>query len=445
MKPRIHPGVAGAIGNVLEWYDFGLYGLLAPVLAKVFFPARSGWVGLLAVYGGFAAGFAMRPLGAWVLGAWGDRRGRKVLLTASVALMGIATVAVGVLPSYAAFGVWAPALLIATRLFQGFSVGGEFVGSVTYLVESATPQRRGWAGSIANLGSTGGMLLAAGAAALVATWARPGQLVAWVWRMPFLAGGVLALAAFLLRRRLPDIGPAPQSGRDEQPPLTAALRDAPRTMLLVTLFCSGYGIVDYLTMVYLPTFAHGFGQLSQALVLRVNTAGQALALLVVPLAGWLSDWALRRRTLLAAAFICEALAAWSLFALAGSGSGGFWTAQLLFAAMLAVIMGAGPAMLAEQFPAAYRVTGHAVAFNVGIGMAGGTAPLVAVAFIHASGTAMAAAVYLGFAAVLAAGSILLLPDRSREPLLEAQRLDWIQPGGLLGGIEAEENPDASGK
>ncbi|MGH9484972.1 MAG: MFS transporter, partial [Terriglobales bacterium] len=333
-----------------------------------------------------------------------------------IVMMGAATVAMGVLPTYAAIGIWAPVLLIAVRLFQGFSVGGEFVGSVTYLVETAAPQQRGWAGSIANLGSTGGMLLAAGVAALATTWAGPALLASWAWRIPFLAGGVLAVAGFLLRRGLPEFVPRVEAA--SAAPLRQALRQAPRTMLLVTLFSSGYGIADYLTMVYLPAYAHSFGHLSQAFVLRVNTGGQALALLLVPLAGWLSDWALRRRSMLALALTLEAVVGWSAFALARQSGSGFWLAQLLFAGLLAVVMGAAPAMLAEQFPPGFRVSGHGVAFNVGIGVAGGTAPLIAVALVHAAGTPMAAAAYLIFAALLAAAAVLLLPDRSREPLPE---------------------------
>lgn len=410
--------LAGAIGNILEWYDFGLYGLLAPVLARLFFPGQNHLAGLLDVYGGFAAGFAMRPLGAWVLGRVGDRIGRRYLLVLSVTLMGAATVAIGVLPTYAAIGVWAPLLLIAIRLFQGFSVGGEFVGSVTYLVETAPGHRRGLAGSVANIGSTLGMLFGAGAAALAAYGAGT-HLADGAWRVPFLAGGVLALAAFWLRRQLPepDAAPAAQVSAGASQPLRQALREAPRLMLLITLFTSGYGIADYLTMVFLPTFAHTFGHVTEAQVLRINTAGQALALGIVPLAGWLSDFALRRRWLLALAFAIVAAFAWEGFALAWRAApGGLWLAQLGFAALFAVMMGAAPAMLAEQFPPAYRVTGHAVAFNIGIGMAGGTAPLVAVALIRTTARPLAVAGYLIFAAVLALCAVLLLPDHSREPL-----------------------------
>ncbi len=410
--------LAGAVGNILEWYDFGLYGLLAPVLARQFFPTQSHVAGLLEVYGGFAAGFAMRPVGAAVLGRWGDRIGRRYLLAMSVALMGAATVAIGALPTYAVIGIWAPVLLMLVRLFQGFSVGGEFVGSVTYLVEAAPPGRRGLTGSVANIGSTVGMLLGAGAAAITVASAGPPRLDSWGWRLPFLAGGVLALAGYRLRRRLPETAPAVAGPRESrQTPLRQALREAPRLMLLMTLFTSGYGVADYLTMVFLPTFAHTWGRFTEVEVLRINTVGQAVALLVVPVAGWLSDRWLRRRTLLALAFAAVAGFAWEGFSLARQGgSGGLWLAQIGFAGLFALMMGAAPAMLAEQFPPGYRVTGHAVAFNVGIGMAGGTAPLVALALIRATADPMMAAAYLLGAALLAAATVLLLPDRSRQPL-----------------------------
>lgn len=411
--------LAGGIGNLIEWYDFGLYGLLAPILATLFFPGHNRMVQLLGVYGGFAAGFAMRPIGAVVLGSLGDRVGRRFVLVLSVALMGISTVVVGVLPPYAVLGLWAPALLIATRLFQGFSVGGEFVGSVTYLVESA-PRRRGLTGSLANVGSTAGMLLAAAAAALAVGWSGSLLPPTWAWRIPFLFGGVLAFAGYLLRRHLPEYRPSLTTppGRLIQP-LRLAMREAPRTLLAAVLFTSGYGIVNYLAMVFLPTYAREFGHMAEAATLRINTAGQLLALFLVPLAGWFSDRVLRRRTLLLLAFLAVAAGSWHAFALVQDGGvRGFWMAQLGLAGLLAVMMGAGPAMLAEQFAPGYRVSAHAVAFNIGIGMAGGTAPLAAVALIRTTNDTMAPAAYLFIAAILAAAGVLLLRDRSRGPMEE---------------------------
>ena len=411
---------AGMIGNVLEWYDFGLYGLLAPVLASAFYPGHNHMAALLGVYGGFAAGFAMRPIGAVVLGRLGDQVGRRFVLVLSVALMGAATVAVGVLPGYAALGLWAPIGLAATRLFQGFSVGGEYVGSVTYLVEAAPPGRRGLAGSVANLGATVGMLLAAAAAALASGWASSAlaidALPHWAWRVPFLLGGALAFAGYWLRRHLPESGEA-FAPPDGTAPLLQALRESPRTMLWALLLTSGYGIVNYLAMVFLPTFAHEFGHVLVSDALRINTAGQALAFAVVPLSGWLSDVRWRRRAMVAAAFLGVAAVAWISFAWAGRGGlSGLWAAQLLLAGLLAVVMGAAPAFLAEQFPPAYRVSAHAVVFNIGIGIAGGTAPLVAVALIAATANPMAAAYYLIFGALLAAAGTLALHDHSRDAL-----------------------------
>lgn len=433
--------LAGAIGNIVEWYDFGLYGLLAPVLASLFFPSHDRFAALLGVYGGFAVGFAVRPLGAIVLGRVGDRQGRQFVLVLSVVLMGVATVAVGVLPSYRAIGIWAPVLLIAIRLFQGFSVGGEFVGSVTYLVEAAAVNRRGIAGSVANVGATIGMLLAAGAAALAESHAG----AAWLWRVPFFFGGALAFAGYLLRRHMPKDAdelivadefsaaadqPGTQSrfaaksssggskaGLAARWPALGAFRHAPRTMIVALVFTCGYGVSNYLIMVFLPTFAHEFAHIGVDAALQINTAGQAVALFVAPLAGWATDRWLRRRTLLALAFAAQAALAWECFRwTASAGLAGLWAAQLLLAALLATVMGAAPAMLAEQFPRGFRVSAHAFVLNTGIGIAGGTAPMVAVELIHVTSAPIAPAVYLATACLASAAAALLLADHSRKPM-----------------------------
>lgn len=422
--------LAAAIGNTVEWYDFGLYGLLAPVLATHFFPSGDRIAALLGVYGGFAVGFAVRPIGAIVLGRVGDRRGRQFVLVLSVVLMGAATLAMGLLPSYAAIGIWATVLLILVRLFQGFSVGGEFVGSVTYLVENADPRQRGLSGSVANIGATVGMLLAAGAAALTETFAAASP---HLWRVPFFFGAVLSFVAYWLRRHLPpeteeqaeeraaDL-PAP----DEQGliarlsarwPTVLAFRDAPKTMFLGLLFTFGYGIANYLIMVFLPTFGREFAGVDEARALQINTVGQALVLGVVPLAGWISDRWIRRRTILVGVFLLQAVASWELFTLVRrTGTPGLWAAQLVLAALLAVVMGTAPAMLAEQFRSGYRVSGHAFVLNVGIGFGGGTSPLIAVALIHATGWTLAPAVYLACGCLLSAVVLLGLVDYSREEL-----------------------------
>lgn len=188
-------------------------------------------------------------------------------------------------------------------------------------------------------------------------------------------------------------------------------------MIFALIFCCGYGISNYVIMVFLPTFAHEFAGIADAAALKINTAGQALALLIAPLAGWVSDRWLRRRMLVALAFAAQAGVAWECFRWAAHAeTAGLWAAQLLLAGLLAAVMGAAPAMLAEQFERGYRVSAHAFALNVGVGIAGGTAPMVSVALIGATHSRMAPAVYLSFACLASALAALLLAERSREAL-----------------------------
>ena len=159
--------IVGVIGNIMEWYDFALYGYFAPVLANLFFPSKDPAVSLIATFGVFATGFLMRPVGAAIFGHFGDRMGRRKALSASVLLMAIATASMGLLPTYAQIGVTATVLLTLLRLLQGISAGGEFTGSISFLVEHAPPSRRGFIGSWTTFSGVGGMLLGSGTGALV--------------------------------------------------------------------------------------------------------------------------------------------------------------------------------------------------------------------------------------------------------------------------------------
>lgn len=411
---------AGMIGNVLEWYDFGLYGYLAPVIGAMFFPSGNQVASLLGAYGGFAIGFAVRPLGGAVLGHLGDRIGRQSVLVISVVLMGIATTAVAFLPTYAQIGIWAPILLLLTRLFQGFSVGGEFTGSVSYLVETAPKERRGFAGSVANVGSTGGYLLAAGLAAAAVTFATHHPAYHWVWRLPFLVGGLIAVLAYWVRSRLTETGyepEQPEPGEKAELPLKQAFTRSPRTMVLAMLFTWGYGVADYLTLVFLPTFASKFGDIDNGSALTINTVAEGVAIVVIPLTGWLTDRAIRRRSMLMLAFGLIFVSSMGFFALAaGTDLNDFILAQFGFAVFLGMIMGTAPAMLAEMFRSEYRLSGYSLAFNVGLGLGGGTAPLIATALIGATGYKLAGAAYLMLGCLLAIVALLLTRDRSREPL-----------------------------
>jgi MHS family proline/betaine transporter-like MFS transporter len=193
--------LAGAIGNVLEWYDFALYGYFAPVFSVLFFPSSDPSSSLMAAFGVFAIGFLARPLGALLFGYLGDTRGRREALAWSIILMALPTCLVGLLPTYAQIGIAAPIALMALRFLQGLSVGGEFTGSVTFLVEHAAPHERGYIGSWAGFSAQIGALLGSSVGTLAATNLTQESLHAWGWRVPFIAGSVIAVAGWSRSRR----------------------------------------------------------------------------------------------------------------------------------------------------------------------------------------------------------------------------------------------------
>src|SRR5262245_28036875 len=194
--------LAGLIGNVLEWFDFAVYGYFATAIGRQFFPQSSAGAQQLLAFAVFALGFCARPIGSVVLGRVGDRIGRRALLTLSIALMGGSTLLIGLLPTYASIGVAAPLLLVAMRLIQGFSVGGEFTGSMVYTTERSAPSRRGLVASCTMAGTTIGFILGSASAWLVNATLSPDQVVAWGWRLPFIGSVVFCIGGWFLRRGL---------------------------------------------------------------------------------------------------------------------------------------------------------------------------------------------------------------------------------------------------
>lgn len=410
--------IAGTIGNVMEWYDFALYGFFAPVISGLFFPNESTLVGLIATFGIFAAGFVMRPLGGLIFGFIGDRFGRSVVLVLSTIMMGSATFGLGLLPTHAQAGAWGPVLLVVVRLVQGLSVGGEFSGSVTYMVETSPLHKRGISGSWANVGSMIGTLMGSGLAALMESLLDHSALVGWGWRLPFLAGGVLAVVAYFLTRRLPK---TPHMSHHEEQhredsPLKEILHRNRRETFLAVLFASGYGILFYLPLVYLPTYAHSIGGMENSRALWINSLGLLLTIPLIPLSGWLSDHFWRRRTMIVVLNVVVAILAIPLFALSRLDYLGLGVGQLIFVALVAVPMGTAPALMVELFPVSDRLTGYSLAYNLGLGVAGGTAPMIATWLISASGQALAPGAYLTLATLLSATAVYFMQDRSREPL-----------------------------
>jgi MHS family proline/betaine transporter-like MFS transporter len=417
-----HRIMAGFIGNVVEWYDFALYGYLAGIIAPLFFPAEDPAAGLIATYGVFAAGFVMRPIGAALFGWFGDRYGRARTMQISVSLMALPTLLLGLLPTHAQIGIFAPVLLVLVRLFQGLSVGGEFSSSATYLVETAPPGRRGVTGSWANIGSMTGSLLGVGAAALVTNMLDPQSVSAWGWRIPFLGGAVLGMTAILIRRNLHRSARFEEhhAQREDTSPLLEAFTTNRRETLLALLFAAAYGTCFYLAFVYLPEWLSGQRLMERRTALSINTLMTLLVIPLMPLLAVVGDRWIPRRTWIGIALVALAAVAWPLYDLmlvtGGSRTSVILGHALIFA-LLAVPLGSGPAFFVELFPERDRLSGYSVAFNIGLGVFGGLTPMIATALIHTTGQALSPAYYMTAAALLAVFALWRSPDRSRSPLL----------------------------
>lgn len=410
---------AGVIGNIMEWYDFALYGYMASILSTLFFPSDNKVASLLATYGVFAAGFVMRPLGSAVFGWLGDKIGRSKVMFISVAMMALPTFILGALPTYATAGIVAPVLLVLVRLIQGLSVGGEFSSSVTYLVETAPEGQRGLSGSWANVGSMAGMLLGSGLATLTTNLLASPQVHDWGWRLPFLFGGVLGITAIWLRSHLPRSSHFQQHDdeRDDTSPLKEAFTENLHETLQAVLFASAYGALFYISLVYLPNWLKEYADFPLENAMSWNTAATALLLLLVPLAGWISDRWLRRTHFVALALLGFAIVSYPFMSwLTIGATAPVAIVQLVLGILIAVLCGVAPSLFVELFPTKDRLSGYSVAYNIGLGVVGGTTPMVATWLISVTGSRLAPAWFMIVVAAIGIVALLWMKDRSREPL-----------------------------
>ena len=410
--------LAGVIGNIIEWYDFALFGYFAPIISTLFFPHENELVSLLETYGVFAAGFVMRPIGAVVFGYIGDRIGRRTELFFSVILMAIPTLMLGMLPTYEQIGIAASIALIILRLIQGLSVGGEYTGSVTYVAETAPQNHRGLTTSFASFGSILGMLLGLGIVTLMTYLLSESSLQNWGWRLPFLLGGVLGFVGFYIRRNLPVDEIFLEHHLDSKITFLDALKQNLVPIIQATIYYSGYGVLFYIPLIYLPTYLTRFADVTLSHALLINTVAIAALMVVIPLMGWLSDRTLRRKSWLLIGMISLTLFSYPAFVLLHQENMlGIWIAQIGLALLIGILSGSSPAMMVELFPSETRLTAYSISLNLGIGIVGGTSPLIATWLIEVSGNFYAPAFYLLGAGLLGAIAIGFMSDRSREPLI----------------------------
>jgi MFS transporter, MHS family, proline/betaine transporter len=414
--------VAGAIGNLLEWYDFGLIAYFATVIAsQIMPPQKDRLVALVDTFGVFAAGFLVRPLGGVLFGYVGDRWGRKRALELSVLLMAVSTTLIGLLPPYASIGLAAPLLLTLMRLLQGLSVGGEYVGSMSFLSEHAAPTRRAFFGSWSSFSVVLGSLLGSGTAALLTGLLSEDQLRAWGWRVPFLSGVLIGLVGMWLRLGIaesPSFRHAQKTGKLTNNPLAETVRKDLGPIAITFGLSALLGVGYYLPFIWLPTWLSQINRppLDENRALTANTIALAALLILTPLAALVADRVGRRPMILGTA-LGYVLLSYPLFLLMSGGTFvGALLAGLVFASCNSFFSGCMAATLVELFPTRTRYTGMALAYNVGMALLGGTAPLAATALIQQTDDVLAPAYYLIGAAALTGTAGLFVKSRHGQPL-----------------------------
>jgi MHS family proline/betaine transporter-like MFS transporter len=401
---------AGVIGNLLEWYDFAIYGFFATQIGATFFPAGDKVAQVLAAFGIFAIGYVMRPLGGVVTGYIGDHLGRRAALTFSVAAMAIPTFLVGVLPGYQTLGVMAPVLLTVLRVIQGLSVGGEYTTAMVFLVERAPPGRRGLIGAVCSCGASAGILLGSATGAALAAMVSAEALSEWAWRLPFILGLFVGLAGFALRRGIEE---APVN-TDGQPTLLTTVRGELPLLLRLVGLSVFLAVGFYLMFLYVVTWLQTADGIAPKHALEINTLSILALMPTCLFTGWVSDRIGRRMTMLIA-MAGAILGSLPLFWLLHHQSNAMILAgQFGFVLIVGLYAGALPAALVEAAPHRGRCTVVAIGYNIPLGIIGGLTPMAATWLVARTGDDLSPAYMLIAAAVVSTVALLFMQETFRQ-------------------------------
>lgn len=408
---------AAALGNAMEWFDFGVYGYLATTIGDEFFQGQGG--PLLKSFGVFALSFLARPLGSIFFGPMGDRVGRSKVLVITILLMAAGTTAVGVLPTAEMIGLWAPALLIVSRLVQGFSTGGEYGGAATYIVESAPDKTRGFVSSFLEFGTLGGYCLGAGLVAVMMAVLSDSAMHSWGWRVPFLCGAPLGLIGLYLRLKLEDSAAftsAVEKGETARAPLREIITEHTRRLAkcfgLVILLNVSY----YTVLTYLPSYLEDFLDYSETGSTAMLVGVYVGMIIVIAFVGRLSDRIGRKPVIMASA-IGMIVLAWPAFWLLHQHTIGTTIGGLAILGFVVVLLsGTMPSTLPAIFPTRIRYGGFAISYNLSTAAIGGTAPFVVTGLIDLTGNTYMPAFYLMLAAAIGLVTLTTIEETAGRPL-----------------------------
>ncbi|MCX7338007.1 MAG: MFS transporter [Alphaproteobacteria bacterium] len=410
------------IGNALEWYDFVIYGYFSVIIGKLFFPSADPIAQLVATLGVFWVGFIARPLGAILFGHIGDKVSRKAALTISIYVMAIPTALIGCLPTYEYIGAWGGFLLMILRVFQGLAIGGEFTGSMVFMVEHAPAEKRGLAGSWATCSLVIGVIIGSAVATIFTTLLTQEQLELWGWRVPFILSIFGSLIGTYMRKNLSDpvaYIDAKRKRKAQSTPLKDLILCHKSKLLLVVLVDFLTAVGFFMLVIFLTTYFKTFLHLSDRRSLFINTVNMLVFCLVIPIGGWLSD-KYGRRALLAYPCLGFMVLSYPLFGLIQHGSYGALMAQMIMVIMMGLFFGTIPATLSEIFPTQVRFSGLSVAHNISMAVFGGGIPLIATKLIHFTGDLASPAYLLIVAAALSLLSVPFLSGGKKEEFSELE-------------------------
>ncbi|MFB6845134.1 glycine betaine/L-proline transporter ProP [Streptomyces sp. NPDC056373] len=412
---------AAALGNAMEWFDFGVYSYIAVTLGKVFFPSGNPTAQLLSTFGAFAAAFLVRPLGGMIFGPLGDRVGRQKVLALTMIMMAAGTFAIGLIPSYATIGVGAPILLLVARLVQGFSTGGEYAGASTFIAEYAPDKRRGFLGSWLEFGTLAGYIGGAGLVTIMTALLSADDLTSWGWRIPFLVAGPMGIIGLYLRLRLeetPAFAAEAEKAENNRPktPLREMVTGQWRALLLCVGLVLVFNVTDYMLLSYMPSYLTGQLHYDETHGLLVVLGVMAVMMIAQPFVGALTDRVGRRPVI---ATGCAGFLLLSVPALLLIRQGSLLAVALGMGAlgMLLVCFTASmPSALPALFPTKVRYGSLSIGFNVSVSLFGGTTPLVVTALIGATGNMMMPAYYMMAAAVIGGFAVWRMAESAGRPL-----------------------------
>lgn len=393
--------VLSSFGGALEFYDFIIFVFFAKILSQLFFPAQDSVISLMATFGLFAVGYLMRPLGGILFGHLGDKLGRKKTFVATVILMAIPTFLMGFLPTYQQVGILAPILLIALRMLQGLSVGGEVPGAIVFVTETVPSQHRGLACAVIFFGLNMGLVFGSLLASLFTTWFTQEQLMTWGWRIPFCLGGLLGGLGFYLRRRMAETPLFQAVQQTAKWPIKEVLREYPGKIGQGVMLASLGAVLVSLLFLYMPTYLSTFFHFSLSKVMTLNTIMLSVFSFQVLLMGYWSDRVgyLKLMRFGMIGFILLSYPLYCLFTLQNDE----WMiiAVVSLALLSSFITSCFPSILVGLYPTQVRYTGVALVYNIGFAIAGGLTPLFATSLIHWTDNLLSPSFYLATLALLA--------------------------------------------